>query len=303
MKKIMKRMTRIMFTTAMLLALCVTLCATAAPRAAALNNEPPVKLSRASREDRWKSNVLTENPLDVFNMERDQVYCVTFLDSTASAPERPWYMGKGYSSRVLGWVEWENGLGYVYFAADGGINGKDCCRELFMDCTNLTEVCFNGAFHTEQTEDMKNMFYKCESLKYVDLENLDTSSVTSMYQMFRDCKALKEVDVSSFDTSNVKNMYCMFSTCIRLSELDLSSFDTSKVTNMGFMFSACRNLEYVDVSSFDTSRVTNMEGVFRWCSILEEPDLSGWDVSRVTNCGNFMDPGMTINGRDWESFF
>lgn len=299
MKRQLKQMAKIIGMTAMLLVLGIMLCGMAAPR----NDAAPVRLDRASRPDSWKSNVMTVDPLGVFSMEKEQVYSVTFLDSTDDAPERPWYMGKGASGRVLGWVEWENGMANVYFAANGGINGKDCCKEMFMDCTNLTEVNFNGAFHTEQAESMKNMFYKCTSLKYVDLENLDTSNVTSMYQMFRECKALKELDVSGFDTSKVKSMYCMFSTCVNLTELDLSNFDTSRVTNMGFMFSACRNLEYVDVSSFDTSRVTNMEGVFRWCSVLEEPDLSGWDVSRVTNCGNFMDPGMTINGNDWERFF
>ena len=232
---------------------------------------------RAAGDEEWMNNVLTASPWEAFDVKVEKIGSVTFLDSTVGAPRRCWYMGAGSSRSVLGWIEWNDGYADVYFAADGGINGEKCAAELFKGCENLVEINFNGAFHTDH----------CESMK----------------EMFRDCKSLRELDVTEFDTSRVKSMYAMFSTCTQLTELDVSGFDTSKVTNMGFMFSACRRLEDVDVSAFNTSKVTNMEGMFRWCDELGDMDLNSWDISRVRTYSNFMNDGMHINGRPWEEFF
>ncbi len=251
----------------------------------------------------WENNILCEEPLEVFGIEKEDITSVTFLDSLDRAPEKPWNVGAGASARVKGWVEYEGSKMHLFYAAEGGINGSDLCEELFMDCTELVEVNFNGAFHTDYAESMKNMFYGCEKLKYVNLEGISTANVQTMYQMFRGCKELKELDVSGFDTAKVESMYAMFSVCMKLRELDLSNFDTSRVENLGCMFSGCQDLEWVDVSGFDTSRVWNMENVFAWCDMLMTPDLSGWDVSRVQNHSRFMDPGMRINGQPWEDFF
>lgn len=237
------------------------------------------KLSRGGRNnaDAWKSNLLTSDPLGVLCSKKELITCVTFLDDTSYAPYNAWAIGKGASSRVKGWVDWYDGRAYIYIAANGGINGRDACYELFRGCNNLTEIYFNGAFHTEEAETMQNMF--------------------------RGCTALEYVDVSTLDTSSAKNMSGMFTICTELQYLDLGNFDTSNVTNMSCMFSACNNMWYVNVSSFDTGRVTNMENMFGWCHLLEEPDVSGWDVSRVRNCSGFMPEGATINGQPWEYFF
>lgn len=261
-----------------------------------------VSVSAAENDD-WKSNLLIEDLLEVFDFKRECIGSVTFLDDVSSAPQYTWNLGKGYSDRVKGWVVWEDCLANIYIAADGGINGELSTKCLFEGCINLKKVSFGGAYHTETAKSMSNMFYNCYNLESVDTENLDTSNVTSMYQMFRDCHALENVDISNFDTSNVTSMYCMFAKCYSLKELDLQTFDTSKVTNMGYMFSTCRNLEKVNLSKFDTSKVTYMEGMLRWCEKLEEPDLSGWDVSNVTHHYGFMDKGMTIAGNPWEEFF
>lgn len=274
-----------------------------APKAAAAQYTAPTRRLASNSGDSWKSNLLTTDPMGVFGFKKELIGSVTFQDNMSGVPGNAWNLGKGASARVKGWVTWQDGLANIYIAAKGGVNGEKCTEALFEDCTSLEEVSFGGAFHTETAKSMKNMFHGCESLRYVDTENLDTSSVTDMYQMFRDCFALEELNVSSFDTSKVTTMYCMFSTCYSLEELDLSSFNTSKVTNMAYMFSACRALEKVKVSKFDTSKVTNMEGMFRWCDLLEEPDLSGWNVSRVKKYSGFMNEGMTINGRPWKEFF
>lgn len=266
--------------------------------------QPSFNTQTPNQSDRWKSNLMTAEPMEIFGIQKKElVNSVTFLDSTAYAPEKPWNLGKDSSPRVLGWVEWVDSKAEVYFAADGGINGELCTEGMFAEYPQLREIHFNGAFHTENATSMKNMFYGCENLRWVDVETLDTSNVTTMYQMFRNCYALEELDLSNFNTAKVTDMYCMFSTCYSLEKLDLGSFDTSRVTNMGYMFSACRALEDVNVSSFNTSRVTNMEGTFRWCYALYELDLSHWDVRRVTNHASFMEDGSYICGQPWKQFF
>ena len=289
----------------------------------------PMTAMACESDPAWINNILTNDPLEVFGLDKDEIISVTFLDSLWGAPKRTWHIGKGASKRVQAWVEWEGSYANIYIAAEGGVNAKNVCENMFNGYTELVEINFNGAFHTDYVTSMEgmfqdctslksldlsgfntsnvttmcNMFYGCEALEDVDLSSFDTSSVKSMYQMFRDCKSLEELDVSSFDTSSVTTMYAMFSTCVSLRELDLSSFDTSRVSNMGYMFSACRNLEKVNTSSFNTSRVTNMEGMFRWCDVLRCLNLKGWNVNRVKNYANFMNEGVYIDGCPWEYFF
>lgn len=259
--------------------------------------------NKTTTGDDWENNILSSSGLDAFKKDRSRILSVTFLDTLYDAPATTWYLGKGGSKYVQGWVEYEGKNIHVYIAAEGGMNAELCAEGFFKDCSNLEEINFNGAFHTEEVESMKDMFKGCAKLKYVDIETLDTSKVKNMKQMFRDCKALEELDLSEFDTAKVTDMSCMFSTCIGLEELDLSSFDTSKVTNMSYMFSGCKNLEYVNTSSFNTSKVTNMSYMFRWCTNLSKLDLGGWDFSRVTKYNHFMNPDVYVDGRPWKKLF
>lgn len=78
------------------------------------------------------------------------------------------------------------------------------------------------------------MFLSCTQLASLDLEGLDTSSVTNMGSMFFGCSALTNIDVSGFNTSNVVNMMHMFSGCSKLTKLDVSNFDITYMKNDSF---------------------------------------------------------------------
>ena len=80
-------------------------------------------------------------------------------------------------------------------------------------------------------------FYTCSEpdLTY-EIENIDTSNITSMRSMFESCEYVTQLDLSSFDTSNVTNMSYLVYKCVRLQKLNLSSFDTSSVTTMFRIF-------------------------------------------------------------------
>ena len=130
---------------------------------------------------------------------------------------------------------------------------------------------------------MSYMFYKCSSLKSIDLFSFNTSKAINMSYMFSGCSSLKVLDLNSFKTANVKDMSNLFSGCSSLESINISSFDTSKVKNMESMFSGCSNLISINLSSFNTKNVINMSNMFFKCYSLKELDLSSFNTRRVTN--------------------
>ena len=60
---------------------------------------------------------------------------------------------------------------------------------------------------------MRNMFYGCNSLKFLNLTNVNTQKVIDMYGMFFGCKSKKSLDLSNFNTQNIEDMGYMFYEC------------------------------------------------------------------------------------------
>ena len=149
------------------------------------------------------------------------------------------------------------------------------------------------------------MFYKCSSLKSIDLSAFNTSNVNNMSNMFCNCSSLKYIDLFSFNTTNVSDMSFMFCNCSSLKSIDLSSFNTSKVNNMSFMFNWCSTLKKIDLSSFDTTNVNNMSFMFYKCSSLKSIDFSSFNTSNVNdmsymldNCSSLKKENIIINKKD-----
>ncbi|QEU46614.1 BspA family leucine-rich repeat surface protein [Schleiferilactobacillus harbinensis] len=172
-----------------------------------------------------------------------------------------------------------------------GVSAEQTLGFLFAGCTNLTDVegLSNIKVNTVTTpghpavNTLAMMFQNCKSLTTINLEGLDTSSVTSMDSMFSGCSALTNLNLTKLDTSSATYMGNMFDGCSALTNLNVSNFDTSSVTYMGYMFSGCGALTSLDLGSFNTSHVTNMFHMFDSCSKLTSLDLSTFDAHQVTN--------------------
>ena len=123
------------------------------------------------------------------------------------------------------------------------------CEYWFKDYTELEEIENLHYLNTSKVTTMHNMFYKCTSLKSLDLSAFETSNVEDFDYMFYKCERLESLDVSSFDTSAATNMWAMFTYCQKLKTIDLTNFETANVQNMGYMFSSCTNLKAVIVGS------------------------------------------------------
>ena len=153
---------------------------------------------------------------------------------------------------------------------------------------------YNGLFHGSaatkieilscgsKIENMSYMFYKCISLKELDLSRLNTENVTNMNRMFDECNKLtKIIFPDKFNTSKVTNMNAMFGNCISLTNLNLSNFNTDNVKDMRFMFFNCSVLTELDLSNFNTSKVENMTCMFYNCISLNNLDLSNFNTENV----------------------
>ena len=91
------------------------------------------------------------------------------------------------------------------------------------------------------------MFYKCSSLKELNLSNFNTNNDNYMGGMFCGSSSLEELNLSNFNTNNVNNMSSMFSRCSDELKLKIRSkyeifeemaFDDDQdgFTNMKFIF-------------------------------------------------------------------
>lgn len=243
----------------------------------------------------WKDNVLKltyventaeEGSQDSYildsEIQKQEIQSVTFFDTLDDVPEKFWDVSEEQDGSVLAWIV-ENGVYYdLYIAAEGGINLKNCYC-LFESYTSVEKINFNNCVHTDYTESMGFMFYRCQNLKELDVSGFDVANVTDMKVMFYECQSLTELDVSRFDTANVTDMGFMFSRCLNLTKLDVSGFDTGNVTSMESMFSSCQNLTELDVSNFNTANVANFTYMFYDCQNLKELNLINFNTANVTN--------------------
>ena len=127
------------------------------------------------------------------------------------------------------------------------------------------------------------MFSGCNSLSYLNLAHLDTSSVINMEYLFNNCSSLKNITFGNFSTSSVTNMEYMFSGCSNLTSLNLNMFDTSSVKKMNYMFYGSSSLKIANMSHIKAFSLTNVEHMFEKCSSLSEIDLSSFNGTIINN--------------------
>ena len=85
------------------------------------------------------------------------------------------------------------------------------------------------------------MFYKCSSLKRLNLSSFKTDNVIDMRGMFYECKSLQELDISNFNTNKVNKMSHMFNKCSSLQELNLENIKIDKVNDTTGIFEKCQS--------------------------------------------------------------
>lgn len=118
------------------------------------------------------------------------------------------------------------------------------------------------------------MFLDCVDLESINLDGMDTRSLTNCYQMFQNCSSLSSIDLYVFaDATGITNTAQMFYGCSLLTSLNLRPLDMSGVTYLPYMFYGCANL--VCITNVDTTGSTLlMTGMFDGCTSLVAPDAA-----------------------------
>lgn len=169
---------------------------------------------------------------------------------------------------------------------------------MFSGCEKLEALTGLGA--TPQATDMSYMFENCGSRSLsplspfeLNLENFDTSKVTTFAGMFSGCSA-KSLDLTAFDTAIATDMSYMFSNCPNLEKVEYGgTFKTSSVKTMDSMFRLCRKMNSQAFCGFDTSSVESMSHMFDGYS-------GGWPASAGVPSLDRLD---TTNVRDFSYMF
>ena len=152
------------------------------------------------------------------------------------------------------------------------LNKITTCKKMFFKCEYILSIDLQN-FNTEDVTDMSLMFLICKNLEEINFGNFNTSKVTNMEGMFEFCANLKSLNLSSFDTSKVENMNSMFILCLSLQELNLTNFNTENVKDMNSLF-ACLTVQNLDLSSFSSKNLEIMNYMFRYCVNLKNIKFS-----------------------------
>ncbi|MDG9732718.1 BspA family leucine-rich repeat surface protein [Leuconostoc pseudomesenteroides] len=140
--------------------------------------------------------------------------------------------------------------------------------------------------------------------EFIDLQNFDTSNVTSMAYWFYYTKGLTNPDLSVLNTSNVTNMSYMFYGS-GVTSLDLSGWSVDKVVYFSYMFYGTDNLEYLNLSDWGNNRTATsvrMAFMFSDTTKLTTLIMKNFQTTNVTNMsGMFSNTGLTsLNLSDWD---
>ena len=105
-------------------------------------------------------------------------------------------------------------------------------------------------------------FFKFDKKGKYNIKYIFKKNLTKIHYMFYKCKSLKNINLSNFNFNNVIDMHGMFAWCTSLSNIDLSNFNANNVIYMDIMLSFCKSLTNINLSNFNVNNVTVMRCMF-----------------------------------------
>ena len=244
----------------------------------------------------WSSTDVTDFHSDFY---KENIVSATFLDNAdvPSNATESWNVSEDKThGGVIAYVipNNEDTTKYdLYIGAKDGVIANKNSSNLFASFSVLQSINFNNNFDTKDATSMYGMFYGTTALMELDLQNFNTSKVTTMNTMFG-YSGIKTIELKNFDTTNVIDMRGMFWQCENLSNIDLSNLNTSNVTSMRAMFMSCRNLTEVNLCGFNTLNVTTFKDMFSNTTNLTKVKVgSNWSVTNADISNMFKDSGIS----------
>ena len=162
---------------------------------------------------------------------------------------------------------------------------------------NITTVVFDESFAEVKPRSMYWWFMGFLKLTTIEgIEYLNTSECTNMNSMFFDCQSLKEINVNNFDVSKVTNASAMFGYCLDLATITCdNAWDIETAVHM---FDACGNLKNEPKGvTFSSSKVHGD---------MANPDTGYFtettEGSTIQGRGTYSDPYLIGTTRQWQAF-
>lgn len=146
---------------------------------------------------------------------------------------------------------------------------------------------------------LASLFQDISAITYIDMNELDTSMVTSMNEMCINCPNLIQFLMSNCKADNLVSMINMFNSCTNLNYVDFNShgrFKPRKLTDIRNMFNWCRYITSINMSMFDLSTVDLFGYTWGNCKALTELYLNTGFKSGATMTTN-MFANVTSSGK------
>ena len=147
---------------------------------------------------------------------------------------------------------------------------------MFYNCTSLISFQFNNLYmdyyHYYQTQEINSKTNKTYNVSHYNYHYINMSN------MFYNCQNLKLINVDNKEHGNIKDMREMFYNCFSLTSLNLINFTTDSYIDLSYMFYNCSNLKYFENVNSHFS-VGEMQYMFYNCILLESISLSNFHSS------------------------
>lgn len=158
-------------------------------------------------------------------------------------------------------------------------------RRMFMGCTALTSVAFDGNNTFNTLTNMNNWFTDCTALTSVAfLLNAIFANVTSASTPFQNCTSLTTIDLQSATLVSLNSLAYWFDGASQITTIDLSSATLSSVTNMEYTFRGCTNLTTIYWSSnLNLNNLQSARQSFSGCTNLTNTSISAFTSQTFTS--------------------
>ena len=205
---------------------------------------------------------------------------------------KPWNGDTGETgSTITDEVPWYDQASKIRkVESTGTIALNEASKNLFSDCSDLTDLAGLADWNVSNVASMSGMFYGCSSLTdLTGLSGWNVSNAMYMGSMFYDCSSLTDLTaLEDWNVSSVESMGNMFYNCSSLTDLTaLEDWNVSNVEYMRDMFYGCSSLTDLSaIKNWNVSNVTEMDSMFWDCSSLQRigiPSIANGGMKLVEN--------------------
>ena len=149
------------------------------------------------------------------------------------------------------------------------LNSQKCLN--LRNCYYITKINFTKI---EGNKLVSKLFYNCDGLHEINLEELDIKNEKKTNEIFLGCNSLTNLDLSILFSSNNKDITSIFYGMKILVYINLVNFSTKNVKCMKSMFEDCLSLETIKFGvHFKTLNVLDMSRMFKGCVALKNLKL------------------------------